>query len=401
MNGPYAFLNRLSGTAECSVRGAVPAAFLNRCSAAGISVLSVTEEEPGSIRAVLRLRDVRYAEQLALRSQCELKLLRQRGGRFLEKRILRRAVPIFCLLTVFCLLAWSKLYVWEIGVEGNETVSTAKILNALSECGIREGSFWPGYTCEGLRCALLLKMPELSWATVNIHGSRAQVIVRERIERPPLFDAKQPTDLTATQPGFVTQLRVLNGTAAVKPGCAVLPGDVLISGQADSGFSGRRELHAVGSVTAETYYEISAAVPAEAYVRAERGQSRSRWALEIGGKRINFYRNSSICGSNCDKIKKVWQCKIGGLFSLPLALVRETGTPYLLRAQPRDASRARQEMEQQLHALLTAAVEGRGGIESENCAACSRSDTLTVCLRAVCSEEISTERPRIQEDLEP
>ena len=401
MNGPYAFLNRLSGTAECSVRGAVPAAFLNRCSAAGIAVLSVTEEEPGSIRAVLRLRDVRSAELIALRSQCELKLLRQQGGRFLEKRILRRAEPLVCLMLIFCLLAWSKLYIWEISVEGNETVSAAKILNALSECGIREGSFWPKYTCEGLRCALLLKLPELSWATVNVHGSRAQVIVRERIQRPALFDARQPTDLTAARPGFVTQLRVLNGSAAVKPGCAVLPGDVLIRGQADSGFSGQRELHAVGSVMAETYYEISAAAPAEAYVRAETGQSRSRWALEIGGKRINFYRNSSICDSNCDKIKKVWQCKVGGLFSLPLALVRETCTPYSLQVQQRDANRARQAMEQQLHGLLTAAVEARGSIESENCTACSRGDALTVCLRAVCSEEISEERPGIQEDLEP
>ena len=397
MTGPYGLLNRAEGQAECEVQGAMPAAFLNRCGSAGISVLAADAVGENTLHIVLRLRDLERARQLAPRCQCELTLLRRRGGAMLWRRLLRRGIPALCLLIFVCLLAWSKLFVWELEVSGNETVSTARILNALADCGIRPGTFWPGYTSDNLRSELLVKLPELGWATVNIHGSRAEVIVRERVPKPALYDADEPVDLVSNCPGFVTRVRALNGTALVKPGSAVLPGETLVAGYADSAFSGRRETHAVGSVTAETYYELTASVPAAEYVREPTGAQHSRWAREIGTKRINFYRNSSICGNECDKIKKVWQCKAEGLFSLPLALVRETFSEYCLTEQPRDANLARRELEQQLHARLLASLRDGDTVESEKYSCCLQNGTIAVCLRARCSQEISAEKPRIQE----
>ena len=401
MTGPYGWLNRAEGRAECTVRGAMPAVFLSRCGGAGIPILGAEARSEDTLIVILRLRDLERAQQLAPRCQCELTVLHRRGGRMLWRRLLRRGVPALCLLLFLCLLAWSKLFIWELEVTGNETVSTARILNALADCGIRPGTFWPGYTSDNLRSELLVKLPELGWAAVNIHGSRAEVIVRERIPKPELYDADAAVDLVSDRAGFVTQVRALNGTALVKPGSAVLPGETLIAGTADSAFSGKRDTHAVGSVTAETYFELTASVPASEYVRESSGRQRSRWALEIGTKRINFYRNSSICGNECDKIRTVWQCRAEGLFSLPLALVRETFSEYSLTAQPRDANLARRELEQQLHARLLSSLSDGDTVESESYSCCLRGGSIEVCLRARCSQEISMEKPRIQEEQIP
>lgn len=401
MTGPYEWMNEAEGRAECLVCGAVTTEFLNRCRAAGIPILSAEAVSQDTVRVTLRLRDLEHAAGIALRSQCELTPLNRRGGARLADRLMHRAVPVLCMLVLMFLLVWSKLYIWELNVTGNETVSTARILNALSECGIRPGSFWPGYTSDNLRSELLLRLPELSWATVNIHGSRAEVIVRERVPKPVLFDADAPFDLTSRNVGFVTRVLALSGTAQVAPGSAVQPGDVLIAGETFSAFSGTRSVHAAGSVTAETYYELSASVPATEYVRAETGKQHSRWALEIGTKRINFYRNSSICGNNCDKIKKTWQCKVKGIFTLPLTLVREYCTEYTLQEQERDKNLMRQALEDQLHERLLETMDGSGTVETEYYSCCERNGTIEVCLRARCSEEISEERPRVQEDLIP
>lgn len=393
MMGPYRLLARAEGTAECAVVGALPALFLNRCAAEGISLTDVHSADETEVRFTLPLKLLARARAAAARSQCTLTVLRARGGSALRKRLARRALPAVCLLLGFCLLAWSKLFIWEIEVTGNETVSAGRIRSALSDCGVGLGTFWPNLTSDNLRSELLTRLPELAWATVNIYGSRAEVVVRERIPKPELFDSDEPVDLTAERLGFVTEVRALAGTALVKPGDAVMPGDVLISGTADSAFSGQREVHAVGTVTAETYYELYAEAPAKALVPVETGRSRSRWALIVGKKRLNFYKNSSFCPADCDKINSIWELQIPGLFAFPLALVRERTAARDLQSQERDLNALCAALEQQLHERLLEAV-AEGEIESEHYSCAVSGGRMTVCLRARCSENIAKEQKK-------
>ena len=117
------------------------------------------------------------------------------------------------------------------------------------------------------------------------------------------------------------------------------------------------------------------------------------WALLIGKNRVNFYGNSSFCPADCDKIISIWECKIPGLFSLPLALVRETASRRVTEERPRDLNLLRRAMEQQLHERLLRAVED--GVVEEEHYTCARSGgRLTVCLRARCSENIAKEQKK-------
>lgn len=393
MTGPYLLLSRAAGTADCTLSGAEPAFFLSRCAQEGLTLSGVTSLDATEVQFSLPQGQLPAARSLALRCQCELTVQRAHGGKALRGRVLRRAVPAACLLLCFCLLAWSKLFIWEISVTGNETVSAGRVRSALADCGVGIGSFWPDLTSDNLRSELLLRLPELAWATVNIHGSRAEVIVRERIPKPELFDSDEPVDLVAERLGFVTEVRALNGAPAVQRGSAVMPGDLLISGSVSSAFSGQRETHAAGSVTAETYYELSAAAPVEETVRSNVGRRRSRWALLIGKKRVNFYGNSSFCPAECDKIISIWECKSEGLFALPLALVRETVAECVTETRSRDLQALRRALEQQLHERLVAALDG-GEIENENYACAVSGERMTVCLRARCSENIAKEQKK-------
>ena len=389
----YGWLWSAAGSAECRLIGALPAGFLNRCSDAGVCLGNVEPVSETELRLTLPLRSLRRAQQIARRSQCELTPLRRSGVSILARRALRRGVPVFCLLAAFALLGWSKLYIWEIGISGNQTVSDGAVRAALSDCGVGLGTFWPDLVSDNLRSELLVRLPQLAWATVNIHGSRAEVIVRERIPKPALLDADEPVDLVAERAGFVTAVQVLNGSAVVRAGSAVLPGEVLITGRADSAFAGSRETHALGSVTAETYYELSAAVPLTETLRTGCDRARTRWALLIGRRRINLYRSSSFCPPDWDQTSTIRECRIKGLFSLPLALVRVRSAQCVCEERSRDPAAARRDLEQQLHARLLAAVDG-GEVKQETFSCSESEGRLVVCLRARCSEDIATEKKR-------
>ncbi len=391
--GVFSFLNALPGWAEAEVRGAEPAAFLNRCAAAGVALLAAEAADDFTLRVRIPARQIHAAKRAAVSCQCELRQLTSGGAAAAAKRHRRRWAFAAVLALILAALVWSKLFLWEIRVTGNEMLSSARILDALAECGVDRGSFWPAFTSDNLRSELLVRLPELAWATVNVSGSRAEVLVRERVAKPELYDKSLPVRIAAEKTGFVTEVRALAGTACVKPGDAVSAGETLISAAAESVFSGRRLVHALGTVRAETYYELTASVPLAAAAKAPTGEKTTRWALVIGKNRWNFYGKSGFCGGNCDKITREYPLAVPGLFSLPVALVRETLTRYDTESAPRDCTAAVRAAEEQLHAALLRAIGPDGEVKQERFSCAERDGVLTVCLRAVCSEDIAVQAP--------
>ena len=68
MKSPYAWLESVQGIAECRISGVMPAAFLNRCAAAGIPIREIEAESETEMRVTLPLRFLGRARLLALRS---------------------------------------------------------------------------------------------------------------------------------------------------------------------------------------------------------------------------------------------------------------------------------------------------------------------------------------------
>ena len=365
---------------------------MNACAARNLPLLSCAQEERYALRVRLRTRDLKKAGRIALWTQCALEPLIAGGASEMARKLRRRALAVLGLLLVLALLAWSKLYIWEIDVTGNETVPAGRILDGLRECGVGVGTFWPGITSDNLRSELLIELPELAWATVNIYGSRAEVIVRERVPKPEIWRADTPVDVVAKKTGFVTEVRTLGGTARVRPGSAVTEGELLISGAVESAWGGPRRVHATGVVRAETYYELSAAAPLTALEKRETGEEAAVWSLTVGKNRWIFLGNSSIFGESCGTIAKTWAFG-GKAFSLPVSLTRETARALTLAEVPRDGNLARRELEEALHTRLLSELGADAVVESERYSAAAVNGLLIVTLRARCSEDIGAEVP--------
>ena len=393
----YRLFNRAGGTAAITFRGAFPEGVLNRCAEQGIEILGVEALDGFTLRLTVPDRRLGALRRLAERCQCTVVDVQRAGAGYALYRHRRRAAAAAMLALVLLLLVWSKAFIWEIEVTGNETVPTGEILGALAECGVGVGSFWPAFTSDSIRDEALVHLPSLAWLTVNVHGSRAEVIVRERVAKPEMIADGEAVDIVAAKSGFITQVLALNGSAEVHRGQAVSAGDTLISCRIPWKTD---PVHAYGEIRARTYYELSAVSPVQRSEKRYTGREKNRWSLVIGGKRIKFFGNSSFFDAECDKIYYSYPLAVRGLFALPVLLEREQCRFYETTESQDDLLLREQELESELHRRLCQEI-GDGEIVSENYSSSEKDGALVVCLRAECEEDIGLPWPAVQWRAEP
>lgn len=129
-----------------------------------------------------------------------------------------------------CFVLVMSQFVWSIEVVGNETVSTAEILQVLDGLGLHKGTFRGSVDARDLKNNALLQLDQLSWLWVDIKGSRATVSVSEKRAAPEILDQSSPCDIVASKAGVIKNFNATAGKSAVEVGQTVLEGQLLISG---------------------------------------------------------------------------------------------------------------------------------------------------------------------------
>ena len=349
----------LCGYARLEVCGVHPERVLNACAAAGIACTASEPVDAYTLRITVRARCAETAAELARRSQCEVKTLYRRGLPQLLRRAARYRGACAGLLVAVLAVLTSSLFIWRIDVTGNETLTTGQILRCLDECGVRPGTYWPALSNDLVRNDMILCLPELRWLTVNVHGSRAEVIVREKDPLPDITPDDTPVSIYASATGVILSMDVYAG-----PVCA----------RAD--------------IRARTRQVLTGQIALTETEKQPAHGARTRWALRAGKKRINFYQNSGISDAECDKITYEYPFAIRGVFTLPFSLVRERVQPYRTADAPVSEDAARASLEQALLQQLRETIGADGAIISYETAAETTGNVLTVTLTAECEQEI-------------
>lgn len=387
-------VNFFRGSVRLEVKGAFPERFINLCAQRRISFWAVEWLDAGTLRLTVARQDARRAKTLGEKVMCEVTQEGAKGAPSFLARFRKRYALLAGLvlsLTAVCILSQ---FILTVEVSGNSETSAAQILAELRRLGVKPGAYGPGIDPAATAQELLLRVDDLSWCAVNLKGTVAEVLVRERIKRPELLNEDLLGDVVAEAPGIVTHMEVLGGEAAVKEGDTVLAGEVLIAGNIHmegakySGIDlGWRQVKAQGRVYARTWRTLSAEIPLEATAKVYTGEEKNFWALEILGRRINFYRNTGISFAEYDKINNMWTAKLPGGRRMPLALVRETVRAYEPEKVPVDRDAAENLLRERLDAALREAL-GDGEVIGINYTAKQADGMLTVQMQAECREEI-------------
>lgn len=388
-------INLFRGSVRLEVTGAFPERFLNLCAQRGTVFWAVEWPDSHILRLTVAWPDRAGLEELGSRTGCTITERGKRGVPPFLLRFQKRYALLIGLALAFLAVSILSRFVLVVEVEGNERVPTRIIVSELQRQGLRPGVYGPSLAVRDISNQALLRLEDLSWMAINLHGIRAQVVVREQIKKPELVDETVLGDIVAEAPGIVTGLEVWSGDPAVAEGATVLPGDVLIRGSVRMDPPQYSEnpptwmaVRAMGKVEGRTWRTMAAAIPLEAEVKALTGEERTRYSLTFLDRRVNFSQNSGIPFTRYDKISETWNLTLPKGTVLPFALHRETAREYETVALPVNREAARALLEEQLLRQLKALLGKTGEEVSHNFEAAERDGQLVVTLTAECKEEL-------------
>ena len=390
-------VNALRGSVRLEVEGAFPERFLNLCAQRGILFWNVEWMETTRLRLTVTRRGSRQAAALGERTLCIVTPAGRKGMPYFLARFRKRYafwVGMGLSMAAVCVLS---SFVLTIEVKGNTNVPTAQILTELRRQGLGIGTFGPGLDERTVGNKVLLQLPQLSWLSINLYGTRAEVLVREAVEAPELVDAQEYGSVVARASGIVTRVEALTGEAVVKVGDTVLEGETLISGTvhlegpaySDKPEIGQIQVRASGRVYARTWRTMAAQLPLEAQVKRYTGEETNLWSVTALGRRTDFFGKGGISFDRYDKISRTWTLTLPGGEEMPLAVQRETCRAYELETLAVEPDAAEAMLKERLMEALEEAV-GEGEIVSTEFAVETENGMLTVTLQAECREEIGT-----------
>ena len=386
-------LNFLRGNTLLAVECPMPERFFNLCGVHDIPFWDVKWQ--GETAFTVRTTRWGYFRLKSVTGglDVDMTVRREKGAPVILRRFRRRYVLLGAAAVFVLLFWWGNTYIWDIEVQGNDTIPTEQILRALEKQGVKVGTKALSIDQEDLRNHVLLELEDISWLAVNVSGCTAHVQVVERHRPPPLLTDAEKCNVIAAKDGLVTKVEALDGRAEVMQGSTVTRGQILISGVVDSTMTGVRLLHGMGRVYARTWYELSTIVPLQVTQQGENRKSSARIAAIFGKQRINFFPKGSVLGPDCDKITLYKPLTLPFGFRLPVTLAVERFSRYDMAGAERSAEEARREGEQTLLHELQTLLEKDGTVENTHFAAVKRNGCLMVTLKAECLEQIGKSVP--------
>ena len=397
-------MNLIRGMVCVRLTGLFPERLINLCAQEGVDFWAMEWLDEHTVRLTTRRYTLKRLEELARRAGCQVERESSRGLPDFLSRFRTRYAFLVGLAFALCAVSVLSRFVLVVEVTGNQKVPTAVILSQLRRLGVRPGVYGPGLNCKQLAQEALLELKDLSWMAINLHGTRAEVIVREAVKAPERIDETGFYNIVAQTDGLILHIEPEQGDAVVQEGQTVAKGDVLISGtvimepiQYSDMPTLQYHTHARGRVWARTWRTLTAAIPIQAAVKDYTGAERSVWSVNIFGKRIKIFGNTGITWSMYDKMTTVRQAVLPGGGILPLTLQRETFREYQPRAAEVDREAARGLLEEQLQKQLGDLIGENGEVEDVQFSARIAGEQLEVTLTAQCLEEIGQEMPGEEE----
>ena len=230
------------------------------------------------------------------------------------------------------LLAASSFFVWDINVTGQTGLSEKEILKTLEGYGLYIGAYIPNIDTMRLENELVIDTEELSYASINLRGTVAEFVVRERKEKD-VENISLPSNLVANCDGQIESIEVRGGMPTVKKGQIVKKGQLLVSGVIDSQAVGYRLVRARGEIYARISRSFTAEVPLVREKKSRTGEKKTRVTIRFFAKKINLFSNNDISFEKYDTIEEEKRLCLFDRVELPVFIIKTTYSEYVTETE--------------------------------------------------------------------
>ncbi|MEK3731182.1 MULTISPECIES: sporulation protein YqfD [Paenibacillus] len=281
------------GYLKLAVRGERVELFINALTEAGIPVWDVKPTGMHAAEIKLLLRDFWSLRPLLKRTGCRTKVIERNGLPFRARNLWRRKAFALGLVLFFALLTALCSMVWDVQVEGNETIADEDILAAAQKEGVYPFQWiFRLQPMDKLSTNMTARLPEASWVGVERTGTRIRIQIAEADipEKPPLMS---PRHLISTRDAVVTRIYAEKGLPKVQVNSRVKKGDILISGVLGDEENSQTVV-AKGEVRGLVWHEYDIEVPLVKKHKVYTGQDKERAYLVLGDRAIQLWGYGDI-----------------------------------------------------------------------------------------------------------
>lgn len=217
-------LRWVRGTVSFRVEGKFAERFLNLISRSGIPVFQTRYTREGFV-AQTTVKKYFAIRPFARKTHVRVRIVERRGLPFLLRRWKRRKGLLVGVAAFLLLLFLSGQLVWEIQINGNQTVTDDEILQSLEEMGLSRGSWKESLDVQKMAILLRQQYEQIGWAAINLVGGVAEVDISERQEGEEIVESNEPCNVVAARGGQIVRMEVYDGQRVRQDGETVKKGD--------------------------------------------------------------------------------------------------------------------------------------------------------------------------------
>jgi len=347
----------ISGWQSLTISGDCTAEAFDRMWKEGISFKNQKRNADGSITVRMKKRDA--GTFCGLADGIEYEISREYGlPVVLEFLKLRPGIGIGVLLMLVWLWYSSRL-IWNVQIIGSSKTPAGEIIAQLEELGCGVGDYYPGINFNDVHARYLAQQNDISWLSVYMNGTVAEVQVRELWpDERRIPETGTYANVVARNAGVVEEIHIVNGSAAVKAGDTVVPGQVLISGITELKDGSLLYEYAEGEVICRTFSVIEAEAVTERETKQYTGREIKDFSLKFFKKTINLFAKGGIEEATYDKISMMEQVCPFGTKPLPVWIEKTVYREYQLVRETIPADDAAAEAMLELSGRIKDETEG-------------------------------------------
>ena len=320
-------LQYLTGYVNITVEGYYIEKFINICTNKNIMLWNLKRENSIVLRASIHISDFKLLKRICKDTRCKVKIEKKKGFPFVIKKYKKRKVFIGLLIAIIFIIIGLSNFIWNIEVEGLETISKQDILNLAETEGLAVGKFKGKIDTKEVINKIRLERDDIAWVGIDVKGTNAIIKVVEADKKPEIVDEDDYCNIVADKDAIIRKVSAQNGTPLVKEGDVVKKGDIIIEGVFRGKYTGDRYVHAQGEVRAEVWYTSTQRVELQEVQKKETGEQETKYSVKLNNFHINFHKSIPKF-EKYDTIETGKKLKLFSNFYLPIELVEYTYKEY-------------------------------------------------------------------------
>lgn len=284
--------------------------FINLCGIRHMMLWDIRKDGE-SYTMCISLKSFFEMKDIVRKTSTRVVILKRNGLPFLMSGIKKRwFFPAF-LVIVAVLFLLSQLLLWNIHIQGNQSIDQEDILAFLEEYEVKKGILIRNVDTELLEKEMRKTFPSITWISVYLEGNSLTLNIKENDKPIPresadeekphkegFLEEEKGMDICANKAGRVVSIVTRTGTPMVQSGDVVQVGDVLIWGGVEifdneGNVRERVNVHADGEVILEGDITTAFDVPLVKTVETETGNCK-RYTFCRWGNRYRIWRLFSI-----------------------------------------------------------------------------------------------------------